>query len=150
MPADPQSAIVDPERPTGGSGTASAAARPGLDRLIGHLQAVADPTRARILNVLAAGELCVCDVVELLGLPQPTVSRHLGTLREHGWVERRQVGRFAHYRLAKVMDGKDSETEAGPMNELQRLVERLSELPELRSERRRAAESAAGRRREPC
>ena len=37
----------------------------------------ADPTRIRILSVLAAGELCVCDIVELLGLPQPTVSRHL-------------------------------------------------------------------------
>jgi len=41
----------------------------------------ADPTRLRILNLLAAGELCVCDLVELLDLPQPLVSRHLAYLR---------------------------------------------------------------------
>jgi ArsR family transcriptional regulator, arsenate/arsenite/antimonite-responsive transcriptional repressor len=60
----------------------------------------ADATRIRILNLLAAGELCVCDVVALLDLPQPTVSRHLAYLRRSGLVEARRGWKFAHYRLA--------------------------------------------------
>jgi len=63
--------------------------------------AFADPTRLRILNVLAAGELCVCDVVELLALAQPTVSRHLAHLRRAGLVEATREWKFAHYRLAE-------------------------------------------------
>ena len=69
----------------------------GLDALY---RGFADPTRIRILNVLAAGELCVCDVVALLGLPQPTVSRHLAYLRGSGLVEGRRGWKFAYYRLA--------------------------------------------------
>jgi ArsR family transcriptional regulator len=61
----------------------------------------ADPTRIRILSLLAAGELCVCDIVELLGLPQPTVSRHLAYLRRSGLVEATREWKFAHYRLAE-------------------------------------------------
>ncbi len=60
----------------------------------------ADPTRIRILSILAAGELCVCDIVELLDLPQPAVSRHLGYLRRTGLVEVTRERKFAHYRLA--------------------------------------------------
>jgi ArsR family transcriptional regulator len=55
----------------------------------------------RVLNVLAAGELCVCDIVEILGLPQPTVSRHLAYLRRCGVVEVTRDWKFAHYRLAE-------------------------------------------------
>ena len=61
----------------------------------------ADPTRIRILSVLAAGELCVCDIVELLELPQPAVSRHLAYLRRTGLVEFTRAAKYAHYRLAE-------------------------------------------------
>jgi ArsR family transcriptional regulator len=54
----------------------------------------------RILNLLAAGELCVCDVVELLDLPQPLVSRHLAYLRRSGLVGVTRTSKYAHYRLA--------------------------------------------------
>jgi ArsR family transcriptional regulator len=60
----------------------------------------ADPTRIRILNLLAAGELCVCDIVGMLGLPQSTVSRHLGYLRRSELVEVTRGAKFDHYRLA--------------------------------------------------
>lgn len=60
----------------------------------------ADPTRIRILSLLAAGELCVCDIVEILDLPQPAVSRHLAYLRRTGLVEVQRDAKFAHYRLA--------------------------------------------------
>ena len=62
----------------------------------------ADPTRIRILNVLAAGELCVCDLVELLGVPQSTISRHLRYLHRAGLVEVTREWKYAHYRLAEA------------------------------------------------
>ncbi len=84
--------------------TSSAARRTGSSDTVAGLDALyrgfADPTRIRILNVLAAGELCVCDVVALLDLPQPTVSRHLAYLRRAGLVEGRRGWKFAYYRLA--------------------------------------------------
>jgi ArsR family transcriptional regulator len=71
---------------------------------IGEVDAIfrgfADPTRVRILSLLAAGELCVCDIVGILGLSQPTVSRHLAYLRRSGLVDVRYEAKFAHYRLA--------------------------------------------------
>jgi ArsR family transcriptional regulator len=60
----------------------------------------ADSTRIRILNLLAAGDLCVCDLVDILGLPQSTVSRHLGYLRRSRLVEVDRGARYDHYRLA--------------------------------------------------
>jgi len=61
----------------------------------------ADPTRLRVLNLLVAGELCVCDIVEILELPQPAVSRHLAYLRRAGLVDATREWKFAHYRLAE-------------------------------------------------
>lgn len=60
----------------------------------------ADPIRIRVLNALVAGELCVCDLVDLLRLPQSTVSRHLRYLHRAGLVEVTREWKFAHYRLA--------------------------------------------------
>lgn len=57
--------------------------------------------RLRILNVLTAGELCVCDIVDILRLPQPTVSRHLAYLRRAALVEVTRDWKYAHYRLAE-------------------------------------------------
>lgn len=81
---------------------------PVLRATLGDLEslftAFADPTRLRIMNALAAGELCVCDLVELLGLPQPKVSQHLMLLRDAGLVEARRERKFAYYRLAEPAD----------------------------------------------
>jgi ArsR family transcriptional regulator len=78
-----------------------AAATPTLDDLDAVFRGFADPTRIRILSLLAAGELCVCDLVDILGLPQPAVSRHLAYLRRMGLVEATREAKFAHYRLAE-------------------------------------------------
>lgn len=78
----------------------SPAIAPAVVKLDSLFKAFADPTRLRILNVLAVGELCVCDIVTLLELPQPTVSRHLATLRHAALVEVVRAQQFAHYRLA--------------------------------------------------
>lgn len=72
-----------------------------LDDLDALFKGFADPTRLRVLNALAAGELCVCDLVELLGLAQPAVSRHLAYLRRMRLVEATRDWKFAHYRLAE-------------------------------------------------
>ena len=72
-----------------------------LDDLDALFKGFADPTRLRLLSVLAAGELCVCDLVDLLQLPQPAVSRHLAYLRRMGLVETTREWKFAHYRLSE-------------------------------------------------
>ena len=61
--------------------------------------AVAEPRRRQILDVLAGGELPVNDVVDELGLSQPQVSKHLRVLREVGAVDVREAGRQRFYRL---------------------------------------------------
>ena len=61
--------------------------------------AVAEPRRRQILDVLAGGELPVNDVVYRLGLSQPQVSKHLRVLREVGAVDVREDGRQRFYRL---------------------------------------------------
>jgi ArsR family transcriptional regulator, arsenate/arsenite/antimonite-responsive transcriptional repressor len=67
-------------------------------------KALADGTRLRILGLLLAGEVCVCDIHDSLGLPQPKVSRHLAYLRRAGLVETRRDGLWIHYRLATMAD----------------------------------------------
>jgi DNA-binding transcriptional ArsR family regulator len=61
--------------------------------------AVAEPRRRQILDVLVRGERPVNDLVTLLGLPQPQVSKHLRVLREVGLVDVRDEGRQRMYRL---------------------------------------------------
>jgi len=64
-------------------------------------KALADPARVRIVNVLAtSGEpVCVCHLIEPLGLSQPTVSHHLKKLTDAGLLEREQRGKWAYYSL---------------------------------------------------
>jgi ArsR family transcriptional regulator, arsenate/arsenite/antimonite-responsive transcriptional repressor len=66
-------------------------------------RALADPARVRIVNLLAASgrTVCVCDLVEPLGLAQPTVSHHLKRLLDAGLVEREQRGKWAYFSLAE-------------------------------------------------
>ena len=67
-------------------------------------KALADTTRLRIVGLLLDGEICVCNIHESLGLPQPKVSRHLAYLRRAGLVEARKDGLWVHYRLARMSD----------------------------------------------
>lgn len=68
-------------------------------------KALTQPARLRILALLGEGERCVCDLVEVLGMPQSTVSRHLAVLRNASWVAERRHGVWMYYRLAD--DGPD-------------------------------------------
>jgi ArsR family transcriptional regulator len=64
-------------------------------------KALADPARVRIVNVLATSEepVCVCHLIEPLGLAQPTVSHHLKKLTDAGLLEREQRGKWAYFSL---------------------------------------------------
>ena len=63
-------------------------------------RAFSDRTRLRLLHLLVGGELCVCDLVAVIGAPQPKVSRHLAYLRKAGLVHVRKDGLWSYYRLA--------------------------------------------------
>ena len=62
-------------------------------------QALGDQTRLRLLNLIGEKEICVCYFVEILGQPQPKISRHLAYLRSTGIVEARREGKWMHYRI---------------------------------------------------
>ena len=80
------------------SDAVGAAVRPG-EQVADVLKVVADPSRLRILTLLAAEQLCVCHLQDALGVGQTLVSHHLRVLREAGLVETEPCGRFIYYRL---------------------------------------------------
>jgi ArsR family transcriptional regulator len=65
-------------------------------------KALSDETRLRILALLSSGEICVCDLMEALELPQSTVSRHLAYLRNAGLVDDERRGVWMFYRLKQA------------------------------------------------
>jgi len=69
--------------------------------LMAVLKALADENRVRALIALGPRELCVCQIVELLGLAPSTVSKHMAILKQARLVDSRKQGRWMFYRLAK-------------------------------------------------
>lgn len=67
-------------------------------------RALADPTRLRLLNLMSEQEVCVCYFTEVIGAPQPKISRHLAYLRRAGIVAARREGKWMHYRLTIPRD----------------------------------------------
>lgn len=67
------------------------------------LQVVAEPMRWRILELLAAEELCVCHLVEELDAAQPLISHHLRVLRQAGLVESSRFRYWTYYRLVPAV-----------------------------------------------
>jgi len=63
-------------------------------------KALSDESRVRILMFLRDGELCVCQIIEMLGLAPSTVSKHMAILVQAGLVERRKNGKWHYYRLS--------------------------------------------------
>jgi len=60
---------------------------------------LADPTRLRIIALLLEQELCVCDLMAVLNLPQSTVSRQMTRLKAAGLASDRRAGKWVHYRM---------------------------------------------------
>jgi len=82
---------------------AAAKKRVAVDELEGLFKALADKTRLRILALLGNNEVCVCHLHDTLGLPQPTVSRHLAYLRNSGLVAVRRDGVWMHYQVSRSL-----------------------------------------------
>lgn len=123
--------------------TALSTSTPQLQDLDTVFKGFADPTRIRILSLLAAGELCVCDLVDILDLPQPTVSRHLAYLRAASLVSVKRDSNFAHYRLAD------------PKGDVHRNLiacvrSCFTGIKSLDAERRQAIARVKQREKEPC
>jgi ArsR family transcriptional regulator len=75
-----------------------------MDRDAELFQSVADPTRLRLLNLLLqAGEICVCEMVDALDVPQYNISRHLHVLVSAGWLEDRRLGKWIYYRISETL-----------------------------------------------
>lgn len=90
-------------------------------------KALSDETRLRILGLLLNGELCVCELMAILNLPQSTVSRHLAYLRNSGLVSDRRRGTWMHYRLADDDNAFHREL-------LDLLQKNLTALPQVRED----------------
>ncbi len=122
---------------------APAASRAALRAMAALHEACADPARLRLLNLLAAGELCVCDLVDLTALDQPFVSRHLARLRAAGVVDVARRGKFAYYRIADAAPARRAPLRA--------ILDSLPGLhPHLARERRTAAAAVKRRHAAPC
>lgn len=72
--------------------------------LVRLFAALADPTRLRLLNLMAGREVCVCYFVEILKQGQPKISRHLAYLRKAGIVTARREGKWMHYSIERPKD----------------------------------------------
>jgi len=75
-----------------------------MKRLINTLKALSDPIRLRIINLLYIQELCVCEIVDALSLPQPTISRHLTILKNVGLVDDKKQGQWVFYNIIVSKD----------------------------------------------
>ncbi len=71
-----------------------------FERFIAMTKAISDPQRARAFMALRKGELCVCQIIELLNLAPSTISKHMLILKQAGLVDSRKDSRWVYYRLA--------------------------------------------------
>lgn len=104
-------------------------------------KALGDETRLRILGLLIQGELCVCDIMEVLKLPQSTASRHLAYLKNSHWVCGTRRGKWMYYRLdAGVSD-----------NSVRHLIiQHLASLSEIRADHQRLFSHLEKKDKQPC
>ena len=79
-----------------------------MRELLAVMKALADPSRLRIVAALDGRELCLCQIVELLGLATSTVSRHMSILEHARLVDARKNGRWTHFRLAGEQGGREA------------------------------------------
>lgn len=114
-----------------------------LDTVVDVLKTAGEPTRFRLLALVAAGDLTVTDLTEILGQSQPRISRHLKLLTEEDLIERYQEGAWAYFRLkqdgpavALVRTLLAAATHEDPV--LLRDSERLATVKRARAERAQA------------
>jgi ArsR family transcriptional regulator len=102
-------------------------------------RALADPTRLRLINLMADQEICVCYFIDVIGAPQPKISRHLAYLRRAGIVSARREGKWMHYRLTLPQ-----ESHAAAI--LETTLQALREDKEMQRDRERLNRACCGPR----
>ena len=107
------------------------------------MKALSDPNRVRFIKLLGTKELCVCELRQLIGLAQSTVSKHLKILEEAGLVTYRKEGSWIIYRLTQ---GEESEYAKAMLDNLEgwltddpQFQAMLDRLPQIDRERNCAA-----------
>jgi ArsR family transcriptional regulator, arsenate/arsenite/antimonite-responsive transcriptional repressor len=93
------------------------------------MKALSDPNRVRVVKLLQAEELCVCEIKEVLGLAQSTVSKHMKILEDAGLVEKKRQGTWMIYSLA---DGSESAYAKTMLAELRGWMDDDSDLEKMR------------------
>jgi ArsR family transcriptional regulator len=73
-----------------------------MKEFIAITKALSDENRVRALMALGDGELCLCQIIEVLGLAPATVSKHMSILYQAGLIERRKDGKWHYYRIAGI------------------------------------------------
>ena len=109
-----------------------------VERSSALLSAIAHPKRLALVAALARRELCVCELVDLLGMPQPLVSHHLAALRAAGLVRDRRDAHWVYYSL--VPQTLDEHEDAQQRNHVQQ-----SQQDQAKLKGRQATEIAQGR-----
>jgi len=103
----------------------------GLTQYEAVMKAASDPTRVRILKILESGEICVCQIIAVIQLSQPTISNHLSLLKSAGLITDRKDKKWVFYSL----DGQDGY--AGSV--LRNLLGWLNDDPLIERDRERTA-----------
>ena len=109
------------------------------------LSALADPTRLRLLRLLHRQDLCVCELMDAVQLPQYKVSRHLREMRQVGLVEATRSGRWMHYRVCRR--GEPNELLGGLFKVL---ADHLEDSPEAKRDDDRLSRRLTLRRSGQC
>jgi ArsR family transcriptional regulator, arsenate/arsenite/antimonite-responsive transcriptional repressor len=99
----------------------------GVEQLLQTYKALSEEMRLRIIMLLTHGELCVCDVMEILDESQPKVSRHLAYLKHSGLVKSKRVGTWMHYSLKEQLDSITAE-------HVRFLADHAGDFPRLRED----------------
>ena len=98
-------------------------------------KALSEDIRLRIIVILTDGELCVCDIMEVLSLPQSSVSRHMAKLKSSKLVIDRRDGKWVYYRLdAKINERIPSLTEI--LNQFRNRNPYMTDIEQLQNHKR--------------
>jgi ArsR family transcriptional regulator len=104
---------------------------------------LSEDVRLRILGLLCKGELCVCDLMAVLDLPQSTISRHLSYLTNAGWLAGERRGVWMYYRLLK--DGGDLQQDLVAV-----LIKHLAKFPAVARDHARLAQYLKTKKTSAC
>ena len=102
-----------------------------MHELLAITKALSDETRVRALLTVRSGELCLCQIIDVLGLAPSTVSKHMNLLQQAGLIERRKQGKWHFYRLME--DG----VSPAARRALAFVLETLDQAPVLKEDARR-------------